>query len=338
METNAGNAEQENGGQKPAKKFPVVNLVIDIQDHQPPPEGAEIKTDRKPMDPSARADYLAATKQSIQELAEKGIPTIYIAIGDSSALYPGSGSDPDATRPPDLVAKLGLTGIAPGPEADIFLKRFMDTFTDIADLRASETLAVYAAGQRDDNILDTSGNIKGASFGEVTFAQHLKKLGVEHVTIMGSMAEFCITDNALGAVLRGEGIKSATILSDRVIGWNDDSYTQPVWHKDNLEAHEASIKAVLEKVRQDPSSRGFSGEGIEKKIDTAIDHRISMCRSADYVAAVPALLESLNTSPAESKFARGKDRQDSPKISAPQSENTAPKTARSGPPSRIKMS
>src|SRR5690606_35133751 len=90
VETHAGNAEQENGGQTPVKKYPIVNLVIDIQDHQPPPEGAEIKTDRKPMDPAARAAYLAATKQSIQELAEKGIPTIYIAIGDSSALYPGN--------------------------------------------------------------------------------------------------------------------------------------------------------------------------------------------------------------------------------------------------------
>lgn len=306
--------------------YPVVNLVIDIQDDRLPPEGGEIKTGRKPMDPAARAEYLKAAKQTIQDLADRGIPTIYIAIGDSSQLYPGARSDPDARRDSGLIAKLGLTGIAPGPEDDIFLKRFMDTFTGIKDVRASETLAVYAAGQRDDNILDTAGNIKGASFGDVTFKQHLQNLGVQHVTIMGAMAEFCITDNALGAVLRGEGIQSATILSDRVIGWNDASCTQPVWHKDNPKAHENSIKATLEKVRQDPAARGFSGENAAEKVAQAIDSGIKITTASDYIANLPAQEKKLRSAPVESKYAGGNNDDDGRKAEASKAETTAPKT------------
>src|SRR5690606_28852602 len=138
----------------PALKFPTVNLVIDIQDPHPLPDKLpEGFVERKGLSEKKRQKYVQATKKTIKELAKRGIPTIYISIGNSSEVYPGTRSDPKAQRDPGLLQKLGLTGIAPGPEDDVVQKRFMDTFTDIDDVRASPVLAKYIAGQRSDNKL-----------------------------------------------------------------------------------------------------------------------------------------------------------------------------------------
>ncbi len=245
----------------------LVNIVIDVQDHRERPPGAPPST-LEDMDETVRAAYLKSVRDTVEEFRQRGIPTIFVAIGDSSQLYP-AGEQRD-------LAKLSLTSVAPRPDEDIFLKRFMDTFTDIKDVRASTELAAYIGNQRPDNKLE-NGNIKGAHFGETTFLDHLKALGVEQVTIMGTMAEFCITDNALGAAMNG--IK-ATILTDKVAGWKDHTYTKPVWHEGAPELHEKSISDTLDKVKADPVFRGFK-EADAGKVSKVIDS-ISMRTTNDF--------------------------------------------------------
>lgn len=306
----------------PAQTYPTVNLVIDIQDPHPLPEKLpEGFVERKGLSEEQRQEYLKSAKETIKELADRGIPTIYISIGNSSEVYPGTRSDPDAQRDPGLLQKLGLTGIAPGPEDDVVQKRFMDTFTDIDDVRASPVLAKYIAGQRGDNNLGPDGNIEGATFGRPTFLEHLQNLGVKNVTIMGSMAEFCITDNALGAATHGI---SATVLSDRVIGWEDDNYRQAVWHKDAPEKHADSINAKLAEVAQDPVARGFKAEDAEK-VGKAVDS-IRVVTSADYLASLPAQENKLDaSSPAENKGFATEDDDYGRKAQTPKTETPAAK-------------
>jgi len=172
--------------------------------------------------------------------------------------------------------------IAPRADEDIFLKRFMDTFTDIKDVRASPELAAYVATQRSDNILK-DGSIAGAAFGRTTFADHLNRLGAKCVTIMGTMAEFCITDNALGAAMNG---LRPVILSDRIVGWNDKTYTKPVWHESSPRQHADSIKNTLQEIKRDPMARGFRASDA-KAVENAVN-KIEIRTSGEFLSSLPA--------------------------------------------------
>jgi nicotinamidase-related amidase len=227
----------------------IVNLVIDVQDYDP---------EHPMLNKDEHDAYVKKINDSVKALADRGIPTIYIAITDDSIAHPGS-----ASRDPALLNTLHLTELHVQPGDDIFEKRFMSGFIDIADVRASPVVREYIESQRKD----------GAEFAKATFSRTklidlLKAKGAKEVTIMGYMAQNCVTDNAVDAARNGLGV---TVLSDTLLGW--DKPGKAAWHSKNPAIHAEQVKSTLEKIKDDPIERGIAPsekESIEKVV-AAID-------------------------------------------------------------------
>jgi nicotinamidase-related amidase len=219
-----------------------LNLIIDAHDPQPTPAGIPV---REGLDKPMQEKWFTALQSSREELKEEGIPTLFIGIDNYSRLYPAN-----EQRDPDLVGRLHLTRVKPQASDDIFVKRYMDAFTDIDHALADVALRKYLEGQRVDQKKFHEKIINGTLdkntyFGRPTLDGHFKTLGIDHITVMGERAGFCITDTALSAAMRGI---DATVISDRVIGWEHKTYRKAVWHPESPDYHEKEITVALDEV------------------------------------------------------------------------------------------
>jgi hypothetical protein len=249
-----------------------MNLAIDV--HDPRHDG----TDR--VDRTAREGFRDAVKDSVRILREQyGIPTLFMAGGQSTVLYPRT--IPWSINPPEVrdfkqLEGLRLSGVAPRIDEDIFLKRFPDGFTDIEDARASPELAAYLAtdGEGGYGFMD-------AHYGQPTLRDHLKSLGVQQVTIMGATAEYCVIDSAIGAARSGF---QSLIFSDLVVGWADRTFSTITWPKTS--SHQNEVGSKLAEIMHDPTMRGFKAS--DQKALEAI-------RSVE-ISTFPEFLSSLDPS------------------------------------------
>jgi nicotinamidase-related amidase len=182
-----------------------------------------------------------------------------------------------------LLNRLGLLGVAPAPDEDVFVKRYMDAFTDIDDVLARPELRKYVDGQRTDNrdfhdkIIDGSIN-KEDYFGRPTLLEHLKAQGVEHITMAGTMAGFCIANTAINAAMHGFQV---TIFSDLVVGWEDKTYRKAVWDPNSPEDRVKEITDRLDEIIRDPESAGFKESDRAALIEAR--KRIEIRTSSDFL-------------------------------------------------------
>ena len=248
----------------------IVNLVIDVHDY----------SDNSKMGKAEHDRYIKKIKDSIEALRDRGIPTIYIAIGDASIAFPGS-----PNRDPSLPNLLGLSEIAPKPGDDIFLKLFMSGFIDKADVDKSPVLKAYVIGQRPED----GENYAKAEFSKLTLRGLLERKGATHVTLMGEAAQFCITDNAIDAVRNGLGV---TILSDAVAGWTDETYKAKNWRDGKMTwpegdpaYHERQIKRTLDEIRANPAARGLADNNETREAINTV--AASICPVAKFLESLP---------------------------------------------------
>jgi len=256
----------------------LLNLIIDAHDPEPPGESPAL---RKGLDVKSQDEWFAALQNSREKLKEEGINTLFIGIHDYSRLHPANES-----RDPVLLDQLHLTRANPRPDDDIFVKRYMDAYTDIDHVLANSGLREYVEGQRPDQrqfheeIISGTRN-KSDYFGRPTFDEHLKALGVNQVTIMGGMAGFCITGTALSAALHGLDV---TIISDRVLGWEDKNYKQVVWHPNSPDYHKQEINDALDEIIRNPESRGF--QTSDRQALTEARSQIKICTFSECTASL----------------------------------------------------
>jgi hypothetical protein len=266
----------------------ILNLIIDAHDPQPP---GESPPKRKGLDAESQDKWFAELQNSREKLKEEGISTLFVGIHDYSRIYPAN-----QPRDPALLDDLHLTRVNPRLDEDVFVKRYMDAFTDIDDVLKKPALRNYidgeivngqrVGGERPDNeefhnkIVD--GSIKKEDFfGRPTLDDHLKTLGVDQITIMGGMAGFCITGTALSAALHGLDV---TIISDRVLGWEDKNYKQVVWHPNLSDFHKREINDALDEVIRNPELRGFQTSDRQALIEAK--SRIKICNFSEYTASL----------------------------------------------------
>ena len=256
-------------------QHPVVNFVIGVQDYFDDMSGParalhKLRFDEQlaslpaaerdawweslqrpspPGDREKREAYRHAIRDSVDRLRQQGVPTIFMAIIDESRLYPATQSRLSTSPQPRdkaLLEQLQLASIAPLADEDIFVKRFMNGFTDIDDVRASPEMARYVTGQRRDG-----HKYDEAHYGLPTLLQHMQALGARQVSIMGGIAEYCITDNALGAAFNGLAV---TILPELIAADRDEDWRPTPEH---ARTQQKNIEAALDRAVIDPQSRGY---------------------------------------------------------------------------------
>ncbi len=234
-----------------AQVCPTVNIVVDAQ------FGGD-----KEMSPAQEA-YLKKLSKSVADLREAGIPTIWISMSDVSKLHiPNGNAQPGAPRHGaseldrlDFIAhevdRNGnrTSGISEknaefidrfGPRSDevLFQKAFFDAFTTPQDV---DKLEDHLKSQRPEKYaIDVRSAFDGPALQD-----HLQRLGVQHVTIMGGNSDCCVMSTAMGAALNG---LQSTILTDRLVSRDDPNGEKPAaWH-------EQKVKEKLHKIVDDPAA------------------------------------------------------------------------------------
>ena len=280
---------------------PVVNVVIDAGDWDP--KNARI----------TRAEHDAEIRKindSVETLRKQGIPTIFVMIGNDTGVHPGS-----QPRDPGLIKRLHMTELNIQPGDTIVEKRSMSSFVTLDDIKNSPALEKYIAGQRQDG-----ANYKEAKWGTVGLGDVLESMGAQHVTLMGSVAQYCITDTALDAARRGLGV---TVLTDTVSGWNDKSVLDKVVMPGDPKVTAKQVVSTLDEIRADPEKRGI------EKTDTAVveaTKKIKLLTVDRFLKSPAAQMAVKPVAPVQqSKFL-------APKQTAPQATVTAPAAPENAPP------
>ena len=266
---------------------PIVNLVIDVGDF--PANG-------KPEDRAAHDAYIKKINESVAALREEGIPTIFIAINEVNEVYERA----DAAK----LKELRLTELDIRPGDIVFEKRFMSGFPSLEEIRNSPELEKAIISQR--------GEYGGADYAkafeksDVTLKHLLHD--AQHVTIMGAMAQYCVTDNACDAAWNG---KRVTVFSDTTTAWSKETMelhekrergepTDPnaprTMVQDNPAFQEEQIKAAIKRRKNDPASMGRKPEEA-KALDI-----ISIGTVQQFLGEQPGLKSSLRATQPVSKF------------------------------------
>jgi len=222
--------------------------------------------------------YRKAIRDSIDALRARGVPTLYMTMGDSTELHlhtePWS-IKAAAVRDRAELSDLQLTGLSPRVDEDIFRKRFMSGFIDVADVIVSPEMEKYIINQRRNG-----ERYKEAYFGRPTLLQHIRALGVESISIMGGMTEYCITDNALDAVRNGFRV---TLLPDLVVPERHIIWDASPRHATN---QTAKIKNKLGEIVSNPSSRGY--KAAEAEALKAVLQRLEFRRFSEFISELDA--------------------------------------------------
>ena len=226
---------------KAAVETPVVNIVIDAGDWDP----VHSKGSKAEHDADIRR-----INESVEALRKQGIPTIFVMIGNDTVAHPGS-----QPREPGLIQRLHMTELNILPGDDIVEKRLMSSFTTLDDIKNSHVVEKYIAGQRKDGV-----NYREAKWGTITLGDLLEAKGARHVTLMGAVAQYCITDTAIDAARRGLDV---TVLTNTVAGWHDKAILDRIEVPADPKVTAKQIVSTLNEVRADPENRGID------KTDTA---------------------------------------------------------------------
>lgn len=233
-----------------------LNMVIDVQ--------VPRHDDTRGLSQLEHEKYVAALNSRVTALREQGVSTLWVAMGDSSELH----SPPHS---PELIERLRLTGNNIATDEYIFEKRGINGFTHKVDAVSQPDLSIYMDAQR----MDGSKYIDG-HFGDVTLHDHLQNQKIGHVSIMGGMAGFCITQNALAASLRGY---QTTIYPDLVVGWTNQKFEKAVWRESAPHQTEAEIKTAMTGIWMSPSDYGYDVNDGSKLI--AAQRKIEFRHSGD---------------------------------------------------------
>jgi len=113
-------------------------------------------------------------------------------------------------------------------------------------------------------------------FGEVTLHDHLQSQGIDHVSIMGGMAGFCITQNSVAASVHGY---QTTIYPDLVVGWTNQKFEKAVWRESSPRQTEAEIKTAMTAMWMNPTEYGYLAHEGPKLL--AAQRRIEFRHSGD---------------------------------------------------------
>jgi nicotinamidase-related amidase len=256
---------------------PIVNIVIDVGDF-----------DGKPEDRAAHDAYIKKINESVEALRKEGIPTVFIAITDEHQVHEKLDAETRKT--------LKLTELDVRPGDIVFEKRFMSGFPTLEDIRNSPELEKYIISQR------------GVEHGGADFAKAFDKTDVtlkhllhdaQHVTIMGAMAQYCVTDNACDAAWHG---KRVTVFSDTTTAWSKETMelyekrargeaTDPeaprTMVRDNPAFQEEQIKAAIGRKKSNPASMGRKPEEVK-----ALDN-IGISTVQQFLGEQPGLKSSL---------------------------------------------
>lgn len=287
-------------------QFPVLNLVIDVQDtyaelspaaqaqrdaqfaRQIGPLGtAEQAAHRErrsmflletPEQRDARLAFRQRIGEAVGLLRAEGVPSLFMSIGDSTELHlpvqPWSRQMP-ARRDAAFLSRVELSGIGPRVDEPVLQKRFMSGFvSSLADVRASPEREAYLTRQRFDG-----RDYAEAHFGPLGLGDYMQGCGVRHVTIMGGMTSYCITDNALENALRGYRV---TVFPELITSRDTE------WH--SAPSHAATegrkLAATLEEIVRDPAGRGYHAGDAQSLRDAAarIEQR-SLTEHLDHLKA-----------------------------------------------------
>jgi nicotinamidase-related amidase len=225
---------------------PVVNIVIDVGDYS-----GDSSTEK-----AAHDTYIKKINQSVAALREVGIPTIFVAITEINQIH----ENIDA----EMRTRLKLNELDVRAGDVVFEKRFMSGFTTLEEILSSREL--------ERNIISQRGEHGGAEYAKAFEKTHLTLKHIlhdaEHVTIMGAMAQYCVTQNACDAAWNG---KRVTVFSDTTTAWSKETMefyekrargetvepnTPRTMVLDNTAFQEEQIKAAIAGKKSSPATMG----------------------------------------------------------------------------------
>jgi len=282
------------------------------------------------LSPEGAQRYLDHQARMIQELRDNNIPTLWVTITDDNKLVPRKENWSPVSAEPrsaedfksmeffrtegmaDAAKAERINGIfaafmeKSGPKADedMFRKRFLDAFVDSACLKENPALYAHLLTHRRD---ETVADIQQAA-ADTSLADHLKKLGIEHVVISGMEADVCPVETAMGAVRSGFTV---SILADGLATMRDPDF------KRTAEEQRRLIKDTLEKITDrpdellsDPTKTALAGGDVlkEKHVSAIrhIDVTTSQALIADRSAPAAAPTENKPAAPAQTAVAPAK--------------------------------
>ncbi|TAL29291.1 MAG: isochorismatase family protein [Alphaproteobacteria bacterium] len=270
----------------------IVNIVIDVGDFHGGTEAEKASHDA----------YIKKINQSVAALREEGIPTVFIAITNENQVHEKLDAETRKTlKLTELDIKLGDI---------VFEKRFMSGFPTLEDIRNSPELEKYIISQRSDH----GGADYAKAFEKTDLTLKHLLHDAEHVTVMGAMTQYCVTDNACDAAWHG---KRVTVFSDTTTAWSKETMefyekkargeavdpdTPKKIVQDNPAFQEEQIRATIAKKKSDPAKMGRKPEEAGA-LDT-----IGIGTVTDFLKKLPSIKSSLSglpkrpAPPAESKF------------------------------------
>ena len=261
-------------------QHPTVNLMIDFQ-----------YSSSMPID--QMETEIKRVAAHVEEMRRAGIPTVWVTLGEKAGLDTGT-TGATGPRSVDSLNKAGFFGHGPdtdpahlakfqelmakyGPRADeaVYTKPYFGAFTEQKHI---ERFGAHLAQVRSD-IPNPHEALNGP-----TLAKYLHDMGVKEVTLMGGNSNVCVTETAMGAAMNG--IK-ATVLSDRVVSHDDQSFSRSRFQMDKVRGKLNNITDNPAALANDQTHSAFSNPDLlttaEKR---AIRHNVEVRSSTDYLRPV----------------------------------------------------